>query len=60
MAGAGAPRKAVDLRKALFKYFVDEYIVEGALTNKGISIAKAKSFYDRYSEDLKAEGKKPP
>ena len=45
VAGAGAPRKAVDLRKALFKYFVDVHTsLKGRLPTKVFLLRKLNFF----------------
>ena len=45
VAGAGVPRKAVDIRKALFKYFVDVHTsLKGRLPTKVFLLRKLNFF----------------
>ena len=54
--GAGAPRKAVEVRKALFDYFIDIRSALKARLPKGLSLAKAKSLYKQYWEQQRKQG----
>ena len=59
IAGAGAPKKCVSVRRELFDFFIDiRSTLKGRLPKK-IFIAKAKSLYEDYCEWKREEGVEP-
>ena len=48
VAGAGAPKKAIDLRKELFQYFIDIRSSLKTRLPKNIFLAKGRSLYTEY------------
>ena len=54
--GTGAPKKAVEVRKALSKYFIDIRSALKARLPKGLFLAKAKSLYEEYYEQQQKQG----
>ena len=60
VAGAGPPKKVLDVRKQLFEYFVDvRTSLKGRLPTS-VFLFKARFFYDQYCEQLRREGKELP
>ena len=59
MLGDGAPKKAVEVRKALFKYFIDVRSALKARLPKGLFLANAKSLYKKYCKEQRKQGIKP-
>ena len=57
--GAGAPKKAVEVRKALFEYFIDIRSVLKARLSKGLLVAKIRSLYQEYCEQQRKQGIEP-
>ena len=60
VAAAGPPKKAVDVRKQLFEYFVDVRTAPKGRLPQNLFLAKAKFFYDQYCNDLRKDGEEPP
>ena len=56
---AGAPKKFVEVRKALFKYLIDTRSTLKARLPKGLFLAKTKSLYEEYCEQQRKQGIKP-
>ena len=48
--GVGAPKKAVEVRKGLFEYFIDISSALKARLPKGLFLAKGNSLYEEYRE----------
>lgn len=46
----GAPKKAVEVRKGLFEYFIDISSALKARLPKGLFLAKGNSLYEEYRE----------
>ena len=59
MLCAGAPKKAVEVRKALFDYLIDIRSALKARLPKGLFLAKAKSLYKKYWEQQRKQGIEP-
>ena len=57
VAGAGAPKKAIDLRNELFQYFIDIRSSLKARLPKNIFQAKARSLYTEYCKLQREQGK---
>ena len=60
VAGAGAPKKAIDLRNKLYQYFIDIRSSLKARLPKNIFQAKARSVYTEYCKLQREQGQKPP
>ena len=60
VAGAGAPKKAIELRNELFQYFIDIRSSLKARLPKNIFQAKARSVYTEYCKLQREQGQKPP
>ena len=60
VAGAGAPKKVIEVRTELFQYFVDIRSSLKARLPKKIFLTKAKSQYESYCESKREEGEEPP
>lgn len=59
LAGAGAPKRALEVRTALFEYFVDvRYTLKGRLP-RFLLASKAKELYDTYCELKRDAGETP-
>ena len=56
---AGAPKKAVEVRKALFEYCIDIRSTLKARLPKGLCLAKAKSLYEECCEQQRKQGVEP-
>ena len=60
VAGAAAPKKAIDLRNELFEYFIDFTSSLKARLPKNIFLAKAMSLYIEYCKLQRKQGQEPP
>ena len=56
VAGAGAPKKAIDLRNELFQHFIDIRSSLKARLPKNIFQAKARSLYTEYCKLQREQG----
>ena len=56
VAGAGTPKKAIDLRNDLFQYYIDIRSSLKAKLPKNILLAKARSLYTEYCKLQREQG----